>query len=91
MSALRPCLLRRRCRKWIPLFYLTAIFVVYMVEFDDRYLDDDVEMHRGVSGVAVSLHWPNGFFQLFGWLCEVLQFFVYFWVFVVFGLGSARL
>ena len=27
----------RWCRKWVPLAYILGLFVIYMLEFDDRW------------------------------------------------------
>ena len=39
--------------------------------------------------MKISMHWPHGFFTALTWLCEVLQYFIYFWLLVAFGSGIA--
>ena len=61
----------------MPISYLVSLLAIYMVEFDDNYDDETVEMHSKFEGVDFKFKYPSGFILQFTWLFESLQYFIY--------------
>uniref|UniRef100_A0A7S4MIV7 Uncharacterized protein n=1 Tax=Prymnesium polylepis TaxID=72548 RepID=A0A7S4MIV7_9EUKA len=69
----------RWCRKWIPILYFIALFVIYMLKFDDHYGDEATPKHTKLAGMTTHIQWPANFWGALGWLCEIMLPLLYFW------------
>jgi len=59
--------LDRKCRFWFPFWYVTGIFLIFMLEIDDGYNDSTQPMYKELDGAKISFVAPDG-------LGEMLKF-----------------